>query len=174
MTILGVVHDASPKLGIARPTQLMSDSGATSLDVQSVLKEAALEIAQRHDWSALKTLGTLAGNGVATTFNLPTDYDRMLKKAELWSSAAPNTPLRHYPDSDQWLGFSVQSYQPLLGGWTMLGGQFAVSPALANGATAKFYYVTRKIFADAGGTAKQDFTADTDVFRLDERLLSLL
>lgn len=178
MTILDVVQSASPKMGIARPSQLIADTGATSLEVQATLSEVAQMIRDRYDWSDYKTLGTFVGDGVALSFSKPSDYSRMLKEASLWPSGTPYSPLTHYTDSNEWLGVLTQNFQPVVGAWTLLGGLFQIrmggnNAPLALADTVQFYYITKNLFADNMGAVKSAITADSDVFRIDERLLKL-
>ena len=184
MTVLSVVQDASSKIGIARPTQLVADTGSTSLELQATLAEVASIIRDRYDWQAYKAIGTLTGDGSALAFDFPPNYARMLKKAALWPSSNPNRPLTHIPDSDQWLAMVTQNFTAVVGAWTIYGNQIniriggQVNP-MATGDTAQFFYITNLQFADAGGSSKTAITADTDTFRLlpdtsvSERLLKL-
>lgn len=184
MTILSVVQAAAPKCGFTRPSALLSDSSATSLNIQQTLTEVARQIRDEFDWNMYKALGTFTGDGVSLAFNPPANYARMLKDASLWSSGTPFTPLTHVINSDDWLGMITQAFTPLIGAWTILGEQFQVriggnTSALAAGSTLQFYYITNLQFQDSGGTPKTTVTADADVFRLTptreigERLLKL-
>lgn len=180
MTVLSVVQQASLKIGVARPDQLFAGTTRVLQELQEAVIETAKMIAfdTGHDWSKLKTLGTFTGDGVALGFNLPSDYRKMLKKARLWPINSPYAPYTHYADTDSWLGTQVQSFQPLIGAWTIIGEQVQIrvggnNAAVATGDTVQFYYITNNMAKDAGGTPKAEFTIDTDVFRLDERLLKL-
>lgn len=178
MTILSVAQDASPKLGISRPSQLVADTGSTSVELQVAIKETARLIADRYDWEVYKATGTLTGDGAATTFAKPTDYMRMLKDGGLWPSVSPGTPLTHILDDGLWRQYVEQDFVPAYGIWRIYGGQFEVlmggsSSPLGLADTVTFDYITNKLFANNGGTAQATITADTDTFRLDERLLRL-
>lgn len=180
MTVLSVVQSASLKIGVSRPDQLFAGTTRVLQELQEAVNECAKMIAfdTGHDWTKLKALGVITGTGVALGFNLPSDYRKMIKKARLWPSSSPFSPYTHYPDTDTWLGTQVQSFQPLIGAWTLIGDQIQIrvggnNAAIALDDTAQFYYITTNIAKDAGGTAKPEFTADTDTFRLDERLLKL-
>lgn len=174
MAILDVIQDACTVIGLTVPTAVFSQSDRELVELKSLANEMAQRIAfDGRDWTKLKVLGTLTGDGTAQSFDLPGDYKRMLKKAALWPSASPYAPFTHYPDSDQWLGITVQNFQNLVGAWTMIGEQVLIKPAIPNLATAQFYYLTNKIIRDKDGVAKVSFTADDDVFRLDERVLKL-
>jgi hypothetical protein len=172
MTILNVVQQVCLKTGIALPAQFYSATSREMVELQSLVNEMASRIAKAHDWTLLRTLSTYTGDGTETAFPLPADYLRMLKKANLWSSAI-QTPLTHIVDTDEWLEMDIRAYDYVVGAWTMLGGNIEIKPAMASGATAKWYYVSNLVVAPASGSNKAAFTADTDTYRLDERLLKL-
>lgn len=179
MTALSIVQGASRKIGVARPDLVFGGSTDTQYELQEYLNDAAAMVAFDcgHDWTALKTLGTLTGNG-DLAFSLPTDYRRMLKKAAIWPSATPYSPYTHYADTDDWLGMLSQAFPPLTGAWTLIGEQIHIrvggsTAPLATGSTAQFYYISCQFAKAAAGTAKAVFTADADTFRLDERVLKL-
>lgn len=180
MTALSIVQDASLKIGVARPDELFAGTTRVLRELSSTLNDCARMIARykAHDWTKLKTLGTLTGNGVDLAFDLPADYRRMLKQARLWPSAMPNNPYTHYSDTDGWLGMLSQSFPVLSGAWTMIGDQIHVrvggsTSPLETATTAQFYYISSYFAKSAAGVAKAAFTADDDTFRLDEDLLKL-
>ncbi|RUX96149.1 MULTISPECIES: hypothetical protein [unclassified Mesorhizobium] len=174
MTILSVIKDVSTVIGLTVPTAVFSSTDREHVELQSLANEMAHRIAfDTRDWTKLKTLATLTGDGVSQGFDLPDDYQRMLKKARIWPSASPYAPYSHYADSDQWLGLAVQNFANLVGAWTMIGEQILIKPPVANLTTAQFYYITNLIIKDNAGAPKAAFTADDDVYRLDERVLKL-
>lgn len=174
MTILSAIQEACTVIGLAVPTTVFSSTEREHVELAALANEMAKRIAfDGHDWTALKTLATLTGTGAATTFPLPTDYKRMLKKTRLWPSATPYTPLTHYPDTDQWLALQTQNFLTGFGSWTLIGTNVCIIPAVANAATVKFYYITNLIAHPATGSNKVAFTLDSDAFLLDERVLKL-
>jgi hypothetical protein len=174
MSLLSVAKEVAPVIGIEVPTMVAASTEREHIELLALANEMAQRIAfDTRDWQLLKKLGTLTGDGTATDFDLPPDYKRMLKKAQLWPSAFPTSPLSYFPDSDQWLGITVQNFQMLTGSWTLYGGQVHVRPAIGDLATAQFWYISNLIIKPASGDNKTTFTADTDTFRLDERLLKL-
>lgn len=175
MALLSVCQDVALTVGVEVPTVVAAGTTRTARELLSLANGMAQRIAyDSRDWSALKTLATFTGDGVLTQFALPTDYKRMLKDTRLLSSTAPHYPLTHYPSSDDWLALQAQGYTPPFGGWTIIGSNVQVSPALANAATIKFYYLSKyPVTASTGQVTKTEFSADTDLFRLDERLLKL-
>lgn len=178
MSILSVIQAAAPKCGFVTPTLLIADTSTTSIEIQATLQTVAEEIQSRYDWQSYKTLGTLTGDGVTLAFPFPANYSRMLKVARLWPSAQPNAPYTHITDTDVWLGMVTQAFTAVVGAWTIFGDMINVrvggqATPIATGSTASFYFISNLLFKDSGGTAKATITADTDVFRLPERLLKL-
>lgn len=180
MTALSIVQDVALKIGIPYPTELFAGTQRYQLEIRSLLNECARMVAYDtgHDWTALKTLATLTGDGSSLSFSLPADYRRMLKKATVWPSDTPYTPMIHYSDTDEWLGMQAQAFPPLSGAWTLIGDEMHIrvggsTSPLGTGVTAKFYYLSKNYAKAADNTLKAAFDTDTDTFRLDERLLNL-
>jgi hypothetical protein len=172
MTLLSVIQNAAVRIGIARPTQVFGSTDRTMYDVQAVIAGAVDAIREVHDWQVLKTLETYTGDGVSTTFDLPSDYDRMLVTASIWSSRY-NWAVNHILDTDLWLQLVTLPYTQATGSWTIYGGQFHIMDTMASTETAKFFYISNQIVRSSTGTGQNAFLADTDLFRLDEELLRL-
>lgn len=171
MSILTVAEKVAKRCGLTVPTAVVASTARTDVELAEVINDAAREIAEGHDWEILRTVATLTGDGSTTEFDLPSDYDRMLVKSQVWSSSL-QTPLSPVRDSDEWLGIDVQSFDFVVNAWTIYSGKMHIKPALASAVTAKFFYVSNKIFASSGGTSQSALSADSDTFRLDEDLLA--
>lgn len=171
-TVLQIVQNAAPKLGIAVPDALFSATGRTEVELRSILNEVAERIVRAHDWQALKTLETNTGDGSTEGFDLPSDYMRMPKDGRVWSSRW-QIPLTHVL-GDDWLMLDVQNYTAQPGVWTILGGQIKFNPVLTSTDTAKWYYISENFSVPSSGANKAAFSADTDTFILDDRLLQLM
>ena len=174
MTILSVIQEACAVIGLDVPESVFASTAREHIEMRGIANEIATRIgSDTHDWTKLKTLATLSGDGVATGFALPADYLRMIKKASLWPSYSPFAKLTHSPDIDQWLGLQVQNVRQLIGAWTIIGDQIQINPVVSAGHSVKFYYITKNIVKPAAGPARAVFTLDTDSFVLDERVLRL-
>ncbi len=171
MTVLASIQRASTVIGLAVPTSVFSSTDREHLELQDVANTVAGEIADFYDWQALKAIATITGDGSDTAFSLPSDYGRMLKKAELRASTFPGSPLEHITDTDEWLRIVVSGLTTGIGQWTIYGTQVNILPALANAATAKYFYIKNTIVDPASGVNKTRFDMDTDAFVLDETVL---
>lgn len=172
MTVLSVITDVCKVVGATVPTQVFASTERTHVELAALANEMAVRIGKAHDWTLLRTRCTYTGDGATTQFALPSDYLRMLKKTALWSSVI-QTPLTHVVDTDEWLEMQVRSVQPVVGAWTMLGGNIEILPAMASGETAMWYYVSNLLVTPSSGANTAQFTSDGDTFRLNERLLTL-
>jgi hypothetical protein len=172
MTILSVVQNASTKIGIARPTVLYAATTQDAYALQAVINDAVLTILNAHDWHLLRTIETVTGDGSATGFALPSDYDRMLTTASLWSSRY-QWAMDHIVDTDKWLELLTLPYTQVSGSWTVYGGELHILDTMASTETAKYWYISNLVVAPNAGSNKTAFTADNDTFRLNEELLRL-
>lgn len=172
MTALSVAKEVAKKVGIAVPDELASSTDREHVELLSVMNEMAERIARGHEWQVLNTIATITGDGTTEAHDLPSDYDRMLTKSQVWTSSL-ETPLTPISSRDRWLQLDIQSFDFVINAWILYGGQINIKPALASGVTAKYFYQSNLIVSPESGSNKTTFTADTDTFRLDEQLLKL-
>lgn len=170
-TVLEITQNAAKALGLDEPSILVGSTDRTVLELRRALEEAVQKLLRAHDWEVLKVLQTHDGDGTTTEFAKPSDFLRMPKEGQVWSTRWEH-PLLHITPED-WLHLDIREYDTIVGTWTFYGGNFVYRPALASDEDAKFFYVSDKVYADSGGTAKSAITADTDTFRLDDRMLEL-
>lgn len=170
-TALEIVQNAAPKIGVAVPEVLFTSLDRTDVELRSVLQEVAERIVRAHDWSLLKVEETYSGDGATEGFDLPSDYLRMPKDGQVWSTRwqRPMVPI----SSDDWLRLDVREYDLITGTWILLEGQMKFRPVLASGEDARWLYISDLAIAPASGANKARFTTDTDTFRLGDRLLEL-
>lgn len=172
MTVLSAIQNVSASIALDRPEAVFSSAEREHFELQVLANTAGLYIAKDYEWQALKVIATLTGDGTKTAFDLPADYDRMLKTSDLRSSRYA-TGLHHVTDSDQWLDTEIRQFNQVAGMWTLYGGQIQIKPAPAVGEEIKFFYMSNEWAKDDQGTMQDGFSKDTDTFRLSEKLLEL-
>lgn len=173
-TILAVIQQVCTVVGLPQPASVFSSTDREHRELAALANEMANRIAiDTHDWSRLKTQATFTGDGVLDAFDLPEDYGRMLKVAQLWPSDAPSWPLEHVADADRWLGLQSQNLSLAHGRWMLLGDQILISPPPSDGGTVSFFYLSRLFARGVDGASKAYFTADDDSFVLNSRVLKL-
>lgn len=169
MSVLKVAQDAALSLGLAYPSVVFSSTERTWQQMQATVNECARQILDAYDWSRLKKVATITGDGVLTSFPMPADYERMVKDANLWGPNLTFYPSQQVADFNEWLemlSWSIESWQPR---WSVFGGSLNVLPVMEDQSTLTYGYISKWV---VNGTAEQ-FSSDSDNFILDERLLTL-
>jgi hypothetical protein len=176
MTLLSVIRDVCAVVGVQQPASVTTNlvANRTMQEMLALANEMAQRIAyDTRDWTLFRKVQTFNGDGVATSFNLPADYQRMLLTSSVWRSTQTLYPMLFVPDTDQWLNRRARNYYDVAGEWTIMGGKMLIAPTLAIGTSVYFPYLEQNCVALASGGNGDSFMADTDSFRLDERLLKL-
>ncbi len=174
MTVLSVAQAVAPRIGMEVPTELMASTEREHVELIEIIEDCAKYIAfdVGHDWRLLITLATITGDGATATASRETDFSRMVHDGNLWSSRV-EYPLEYIDSADKWLEIDVLSVDYIIGAWTDIGGSLQFKPTPEDGETIKYYYLSDLIVSPAAGNDTASFVADTDTFRLNERLLKL-
>jgi len=177
MTLLSVVKDVCATVGVALPQSVFSNltGNRTMQEMLSLANEMAQRIAyDSRDWTKLRTLATLSGDGVTTAFNLPANFKRMLLTSNVWRSTSTQTPMRFIPDTEEWMHRRASNASDnAWGEWTIMGGQIHIWPVMTVSVMAYFSYLDKNCIDLASGGRGDQFMSDTDSFTLDERVLKL-
>jgi len=176
MSLITVVRDVSAVVGVAAPVSVFAALGSnrTMFEMLACANEMAQRIAyDTRDWTMLRATATLIGDGVTTAFNLPANYKRMLLTTNVWRSTSTQQPMVFISDTDEWTQRRTAVENDAWGEWTMYGGQIHIWPAMDVGVTASFTYLDKNPVVLTSGGFGDRFQADTDSYRLDERLLKL-
>ncbi len=86
MTVLQACQTAGLRLTGTRPPTVFSTNDRFSAELADLATETAIGIATAHDWQVLTKKHTIPGDGVTTSFALPSDYDRMPIKSNVYST----------------------------------------------------------------------------------------
>lgn len=175
MSVLGAAQSALVRLIGRKPSTLFSSTEKTMVEIADLVTEVGVDIMKSHDWSALTKINTITGDGTATAFPLPVDYDRMNLAQGVSDGASWFWGYTQSPNLDTWVaiqnGYFLGATPP--GWWMMLGGSMQFQPAPGASSVAQFPYISKNIAVDESGAGKPAFTTDSDTFALDERLLTL-
>lgn len=171
-SILGIIQEACRRIGLEIPDAVYSSTTREHLELKEIANEACQMITRSHRWRKLVQRATYTGDGSTQDFDLPDDFGWMPDDQQVWSSATqiPFLPVRNL---DEWLALDVRNFNPGTNAWTIYGGQIHFTPALDTGEIAQHYYQSTASVQPATGTAKSQFTLDTDTFRIDDQLLKL-
>lgn len=172
MSVLSACQDAAREMGLVAPSSIYTSTDKFAIELGALANESVQYIGKQHDWRLFLALATLVGDGTTTNFSLPSDYDRMQMKQQVFRTSTAR-PMEGVIDLNEWLERRLLNISSPIGEWIIGVGLMQIYPAMASTDSAQFYYCSNKVVADSGGVAKAAFTADTDTFRLSSRLLKL-
>lgn len=173
MTVLAAMQSAAIRLIGRKPSTFFGGNQTFELEMCDLVNEVATDVAKYQDWQGITIVASFIGDGATTVFDLPADYDRMLQASRVQDTASWAHGYHAYDSIDAFTFDEARDFKGLPGGWIIYGGQLHFSPAPNAGATIRFPYITKNIALAESTAPKDAFTADTDVFRLPERLLTL-
>lgn len=176
MTILQVAQKVALRVIGARVDSAFTPSRNrdTVAEIIDLANDVAVDIARSYDWRGLTKMHTITGDGVADAFPFPSDYDRMLKASSIDEPGRWFWNYSPIASVNEWM--MLKSSGILVGfpgAWIILGDAFHFTPTPVLGQDAWFPYISTEIVRGVSGTPKESFTADSDTFVLDERILTL-
>ena len=174
MSVLSAAQQAIMTLVGRKPAAVVSSTDVICVEMTALAQTAAVEIAKSHDWQALSQFYTITANGTDAAYPFPSDYDRMVQASELYDPNNWCWGYRHISDYGEWLQYQISGIGLISPGiWTIRKNQFQFMPTPGASQKAIFPYVSKNVWVATNGSPKAELTADTDVFALDERLLTL-
>lgn len=171
MTIYGAMLSAAIRLVGQRPSVFFGSSGIFETEICDLANEVARDILTSNDWQALTKVHTLSANG-DSEFAKPSDYDRMALVADMQRPETWLWGYYHATDANEFMAIQDSGFRGFPGAWVLMGNKFTFAPAPSG--EAKFAYISNQYASDAASLeGKSEFTADTDVYALPNRLLTL-
>jgi hypothetical protein len=169
--ILSSLKSAILRVSGVAVQEVFTSTDQIAVEMADLVNEVADDIAKSHDWRGLTKVYEIVGDG-SEAYSLPSDYDRMVLASEVDDASNWFWGYEPFESVNDWMRFKSGTYSIISpGGWIILGGEVNFYPA-PNG-TAQFPYVSNEWAIDADSSRKHGFTADTDIFVLDERVLTL-
>lgn len=107
MTLLTIAKQIAVNVGIQQPSAVMSDPSADDLKIVEYTQAAAVELARRVDWSALRTTQSVVGTGSNDNFTLGASFSRLTSGLSVSVNGAP---VRGSLSPDEW-----NSLTPIVG-----------------------------------------------------------
>jgi hypothetical protein len=173
MTALSACQSAISRLVAVKPDSVFASTDEICVEIASLANEAATDIMKANDWQALTKLKIITGDGVTADWPLPDDYDRMVNGQEVHSGTWTFMRYMNAGTLDYWQDLKALLPACPPGYWIILQNKISFLPTVSTGNDARFYYVSNKFAASAGGAGKAAFDRDDDTFVLQDRLLTL-
>ena len=165
MTVLAACQTAALRVTRTEYASVFTAPDTFARELVDLANDVAAGIVKANEWQALRTEGGVTGDGVSTSFAVPADLDRMITDGKLTLSDGTQYARSYSPDD--WTRDRVTGGAY---GWFYNGNAVQIDPAMAFGAVARFWYVSKNF---ANNKTAALFTADSDTFFLPDRLLAL-
>lgn len=176
-TLIQIAQDVSDEIGVERVNTVVGNTNDTARRLLQAAQRTGKELAKKHYWTVLQKEHTFTTVDSQASYDLPSDFDRMLPhtqwdRSNEWRLYGPLTP---------------QEWQFVKSGVAEEGprrdyrikpesgtNKFFISPTPGTtGETLAFEYVSTNWCESSGGTGQALFQADADVVRLDGELFRL-
>lgn len=172
MTLLTVVQNAAAQVGLTPPNAVYSSTDEIVRQMNALLVVEGRKLLDDHDWRQLVTTRQFTClAAVAQTGEPQTDFLRMSNGVRVWNESndfAVEGPI----NADEYNDLIVRSVSALPQYWRLVGSVLHIVRPVS-GETLRYEYITNKWILQGGSTAATALSADTDTFRVPERLLEL-
>lgn len=177
MSLLTICQNTVDVLGFgARPSSIVGNNDALARQMLAMVNTHCLKhITRRHTWQKLTSLHTITTVASDDSYALPSGFDRYIGDT-FWDT----TNYRRVngaigPKEWRYLKHAVVASPETWRKFRLYGGEVLIYPTpTANGdSIVAEYIVNTPCTSSDGNTAKTAFAADTDLFKLEDRLIEL-
>lgn len=173
MSLLTICQKASRLLSIPVPTAVVTSTDIQVRQLWELANEEGYELAGSFDWQALRqqyTFVTVASAVQASA--LAADMDHFISNSFFNRTTQRNVYGPITPQ--QWQAIQAQpQLNRVFLSFVERDGQFLITPTPAAGETIAYEYISSYWAKTSGGTAKAEFTLDSDETYLSERVIIL-
>lgn len=172
MSLLTLVQSVASKVGVNRPSTVISNNAIESLQIQDAVNEAGVEVLRAHDWQVMRREQTFTSVATETqTSMVPAALDRFISDS-FWNRSQVR-PFKGPVTPQEWQYLKATTVVPVNEVFTVRGGNILILPTPTAGDTFAYEYISNRWRTNSGGTEIAAFSADTDLVVLEERLIAL-
>jgi hypothetical protein len=171
MTLLSIVQNATDRLGLTRPTTVVSSTDQTARTLLGLAQEEGKALAGRHTWQALQTEYTFSTADGTASYALPAGFGELIKDTVF------NRTRRRRMQGDlspsQWQETQASLVTMVNPAFRIRGSLFYISPTPTAVETVAYEYVSTYWCQSAALAGQAAWAADNDTGIMDEELMTL-
>lgn len=172
-SLLEICQDAiSDVKGFFIPTTIVNNDDDTAVQLLRAARKTGRELAAKVRWQALLSEHTFSTVAATQNYSLPSDYQAFANlttwdRTNDWQLLGPATPQIWQTLQSATISAGVRYW------WRVAGNFLQLYPTPTTVNTLVFEYYSRNYCTTSGGTAQEDWEADTDLSRIDAELMTL-
>lgn len=174
MSLLTICTNAADRLGIVRPSSVMTSSDQQTLRLLGYAQQEGKALQKDHAWQVLVKEGTFTATATETqTSALPSDFDRWVDDS--FYNRTRKRPVYGPINAQDWQFSKAVVATVLIESFRQRGSttDILLMPTPTAGDSYYFEYVAKNWCQSASSTAQSAWAADTDTGILDEELMTL-
>lgn len=174
MSLLTIIQNACDKIGITRPSVVLSSTDGNIRTMLAFANEEGQELVERYGWPELQAEAlhtTLAAEDQGAIETIMPGFGSLID-ATIWDRDLTQ-PVTGPLSPVEWQALKSRTSTGPYSQYRVRGKNLLAYPAPTAGNTWAIEYQTRYFCESSGGTSQDSWQADTDIGLLDENLISL-
>jgi hypothetical protein len=171
MSLLTITQNAADRLGLPRPSTVVTASDENARFLLGVAQEEGKALYDRHTWQVFQTEYTFPTVNGTASYALPDGFDQLLKDTVF------NRTSRRRMVGDlspaQWQETQASLVTMVNPAFRIRGDLFYISPTPTSAETIAFEYMSNNWCRSASLVGQSAWAADTDTGILNEELMTL-
>lgn len=171
MSLLTLVRAACDRIGLQRPTTVISATDTTTRALLAFANEEGESLCAAHPWRRLRKEGsfsTVAAEQQAAS--IPADFLRFVN-GTFWNRTTKE-PLEGPLSPEEWQTTKAWTASPVIDSFMVRGDAIHLNPVPPAGQSIFYEYVSAR-WVDSAGSYYTEFQADADTSLVPEKLLTL-
>lgn len=171
MSLLTLVRAACDRIGLARPSTVISATDQTTRTLMAFATEEGENLAAVHPWQQLRKEGSFTTVAAALqTSSIPDDWLRFVN--ETWWNRSTKRPLYGPLTPQAWQEVNAWTSSPVVDSFMVRAGSIYISPTPTAGQSVYYEYVSKK-WVVSSASYYETFQADADTTLVPEKLITL-
>lgn len=172
MSLLTLLQGAADRLGIVRPSSVITSTDQQALRLLGYAQEEGKALARRHTWQVLTKEQTFTSTATtAQASAIPANFDRFLD--DTFFNRTRKRPVYGPMNAQDWQFAQAVVASTIIESFRQRGNDVLIIPTPTAGDSYAFEYVSKNWCQSSGGTAQEAWAADADTGILSEELMTL-
>ena len=174
MSLLTVVQASCDRLGLTRPSVVISSTDQQVRSLLGLAQQEGKELSEAHDWQSLTKEKTITATATEEqTGGIPSDFGRFINNT--FYNRTVKRRVEGPLTQTQWAAYKASTATVLFDAFRVRGDTLLLAPTPTAGDSYAYEYVSKWWCTTEGGTAptQEAWAADTDAGILPEELMTL-